>query len=322
MRKGQNSKTTFKKFTSTKFFLVLVFLSLIFLTPLSKTFAYNISPDIEEFTLEIYQEKESIIYFTNSGEETEDFKIYSHRYNPEKKEILDTRNFITLQQETLSVEPGETAEINYKIKIPGDTLNGSYFSIIVVESTETKEPTPLSSIGLNYGIGSLIAIHVIDDTDITEVFLNQTNITLRQKNTLNPLKTELEYKITNNSKYTFLPAGQLVITSQGEPPLFYTINENELKLYPNAELTFNFNYEGELKDFLTNKKATARIGTQFSNHLRETQIELPYFSQSSNYAMIAGLLLAILIIAVILTRRQGSKKAKDMLKKKMSPAQE
>ncbi len=312
-------KTNSKKDILTK---TLTFLVLFFLFSISfagQSFSYSISPAIEEFFLEIYQKQESSIYFTNTTTGVQNFKVYSHRYNPEKEKIIDERDFVTLEQEEISLEPNQTSEIKYKINIPEDTLAGSYFSIIVVEGIEEQTPTPTSAIALNYGIGSLIAVHVIDETDIAEVFLTQTQVTLKHKQPLNPFNTEIEYRIKNNSKYTFLPTGQLIIASEGDAPLFYTLNSEEQKLYPNTEISFSFNYKGNYEDFLKDKKVIARVGTQFSNQLRETQIDLLYFNQTLTAGFFAGSILVAITIAVLITKKKGDKKATEMLKKKMSP---
>lgn len=305
-----------KNNTSTKLFLVLVFLCSILITNSKSLSSYSIEPAIEEFVMGIYEQKTSTIRFTNTTEEKQNFKIYSDRYNPERERILDERNFITFDIKEFSLDPGENIEIEYNIDIPSDTLAGSYFSIIVIENIHNQKPTASSYIGINYGIGSLIAIHVEDETDITEIFLEQVDIELKYKKPLNPFNTEIEYTVKNNSKYTFLTTGQLMLISPNKQPIFYQINPNETKLYPDNELTFEFQYEGDLKDFLTNKTLVAKINSQFSNNLRETQIELPYYTQTLTITIAALTVIIILTIYVIISKKKGDRKIAKIFKRK------
>ena len=306
-----------KKVTSTKLFLVLVFFFSLLFAYTNNTFAYNIQPAIENLVLEINEERTSSIYFTNTTEERQNFKVYSHRYNPEQEQILDERNFITPNIDFFSLEPNEKFEIGYTIKIPDDTIAGSYFSVIVVENIKGKTPTTTSAIGINYGIGSLVAMHVIDDTDIAQIFLTQTEVELKYIKPLNPFNSKLEYKIKNNSKYTFLPSGQLVIGSKGQKPVFYQINPEETKLYPNKELVFEFTYNGNIKDLIVNKKALARIGMQFSSVLRETEIELPFLNRTLTIVITFSIIAVVVSTVVLMTKKETDKKLKEMFRNKL-----
>ncbi len=310
-------KHTKKNNTSTKLFLVLVFFCSILITNTKNLDSYSIEPAIEEFVMGIYEQKTSTIRFTNTTQEKQNFKVYSDRYNPESERILDERNFITLDIQEFSLEPEETIEIEYNIDIPGDTLAGSYFSIIVIENIHDQRPTASSYISLNYGIGSLIAIHVEDETDINEIFLQQVNVELKYKKPLNPFNTVIEYAVKNNSKYTFLTTGQVILISPDKKPIFYQINPDETKLYPDNELTFEFQYEGELKDLLKNKNLVAKINSQFSNNLRETQIELPYYTQTLTIAIAILTAVVILTIYIIISKKTGNKKITKIFKKKL-----
>ncbi len=306
------------KTPSTKELLVLVFLCMLSFLYTGNSYAYNIEPAIEEFTLEVYDQREASIKFTNTTQEAQEFKVYSHRYNPETEEIIDDRDFVHLTTETFPLEPNESKDILYEIIIPDDALSGSYFSIIVIEQIQPQSTESNSVIGISYGIGSLIAIHVKDDTDISEVFVTETTTQLKYTKPLNPLSTEIEYKIKNNSKYTFLPTGQLAILSPNEQPVFYQINPEETKLYPESELTFTFNHEGNIKDLLKNKIALARVGTQFPGNLRENQIELSYFNQTLTIAITFIVTGTIFTTFIILARKKSNKKLKLLAKKQES----
>jgi hypothetical protein len=295
----------YKRFFST---LIIFALSFLFLkTNNQEIFAYNIEPAIREFILQVEDEKTGSIFFTNTSENQQEFKVYSHRYNPKTESIIDDRDFIELNNEFFTLQSGERIEIEYSIKIPEDVLGGSYFSIIAVEEIQHKNLEP-TTIAINYGVGSLIAIHVVNDTDISEIFLNEIEIDLKYKQPLNPLKTEIEYRIQNSSKYTFLPKGQLTITSTEEKPIYFRINTEEHKLYPEDVLSFSFTHEGEWKDLLKNKKIVSRIGSQFSNDLREIQTDLPYLNQT--VLAISTLIFLIATLIVLIKARKKKKKTK------------
>ncbi len=307
-----------EKNTSTKLFLVLVFFCLGFFLNTKITYSYSIQPAIEDHTLKLEQKVDSSVMFTNTTQEERNFQIYTHRYNPKNMEILDDRNFVTLGVNTFFLEPKESFQIEYQVNIPNDVVPGTYFSIIVIEDIDDKEVGREGGIGLNYGIGALIAIHVINDIDISQVFLEQTNTELRYKNPLNPFNTVIEYSIKNNSKYTFLPTGQLTIASQKNKPIFYRINEQETRLYPQQELTFDFEYQGSIKDLITNKIAIAKIASEHSNQMKEDQINLPYLTQTTR---IGGAILGfvvVLTITIILIKKNNQKTLKKAFKEKIS----
>ncbi len=290
-------KNNLKKTTSTKNILVLVFLLLALIVFTSPTHSYNIEPSKQDFLIEVEEEKKSQINFTNTTEAEQEFEIYSHRYDAQKQEIIEEKNFISLNTINLELEAGETGTIEYEIEIPKDTLPGSYFSIIVVENINPKENSDAEGISINYGLGSLIALHVIDDTSISEVFLNETETSLSYKKPLNPFDTEIEYTIKNNSKYVFLPSGQLTLASKESKPIFYEINqEDEERLYPGEELSFTFKYEGDYEDLVSNKIAKASVGMQYSNTLKEDEIDLPYFDQT---VKIGSVVIAVLLISTV-----------------------
>ena len=317
-RKILCKKSKGKIITSTKLFLVLVFFCLTFAFKTNPTLSYSIEPAIEEFLLNISQEASSSVNFTNTTQEEQRFSIYTHRYNPVEQEILDERNFLEVKTTSLSLEPEETAEIEYLINIPEDILPGSYFSIIVVEGLQDEDVQQRGGFGLNYGIGTLIAIHVVDDIDISDIFLNQTQTTLRYKRPLNPFNTVIEYSIRNNSKYTFLPTGQLTIASEKEKPVFYQINEDEKRLHPEDRLTFEFEYKGNIKDLFDNKKAIAKIASQYSNELKEDEIEIPYLTQTLRIGGVVIGSLAILTASILLIKRNQRKTLEKMFKDKIS----
>ncbi len=317
-RKNLCKKTQKKNTTSTKLYLVLVFFCLGFWLYPTTISSYSIQPAIEEYTLELEQEVDSSVNFTNTTEQEQNFKIYTHRYNPEKQEILDDRNFVTLSINSLSLEPEESAQIEYRVSIPDDVVPGSYFSIIVVEDINDEDIEREGGIGLNYGVGTLIAIHVIDDVDISEVFLNQTHTELKYKRPLNPFNTVIEYSIRNNSKYTFLPMGQLTIASKKDKPLFYRINEQETRLYPQDKLTFEFEYKGNLKDLITNKIAVAKVASEHSNEIKETQIDLPYLTQTLRIGSAILGFVVVLTASIILIKKSHQKRLEKAFKEKFS----
>ena len=317
-RKNLCKKTQKKNTTSTKLYLVLVFFCLGFWLYPTIISSYSIQPAIEEYTLELEQEVDSSVNFTNTTEQEQNFKIYTHRYNPEKQEILDDRNFVTLSINSLSLEPEESAQIEYRVSIPDDVVPGSYFSIIVVEDINDEDIEREGGIGLNYGVGTLIAIHVIDDVDISEVFLNQTHTELKYKRPLNPFNTVIEYSIRNNSKYTFLPMGQLTIASKKDKPLFYRINEQETRLYPQDKLTFEFEYKGNLKNLITNKIAVAKVASEHSNEIKETQIDLPYLTQTLRIGSAILGFVVVLTASIILIKKSHQKRLEKAFKEKFS----
>jgi len=270
------------------------------------TNAYQLQPTVEEFTVGVNDTRNSTLYFTNTTDEPKSFKVYSHRYNPEDEKILEERDFISLGKTFFILAPEETAEIPYSINIPNDILGGSYFSIIVIEDLPSEDtPTPSGNISINYGVGSVVAVHVEDDTDISQVFLEETVVKLRHKKPLNPLNTKIEYTIKNNSKFTFLISGTLGIFSKGEEPIYYRINPEELKLYPGAELSFDFEYKGTYEDLIKNKIVAAKIGTQFSNHLRENQMELNYLTQTVSMGAAFFTTVILIVIALVIIKKQN-----------------
>ena len=317
-RKILFNKNQRKNITSTKLYLVLVFFCLGFWLNTTATNSYSIEPAIEEFVLEPEQQVDSTINFTNTTQEEQSFKIYTHRYNPKSQEILDDRSFVTLSINSLTIEPEQTAEIEYRITVPDDVLPGSYFSIIVVENIKEENLERGGGIGINYGIGSLIATHVIDDVNISEIFLNQTHAELKYKRPLNPFNTIIEYSVKNNSKYTFLPTGQLTIASERDKPLFYQINDQETRLYPQDKLSFQFEYQGGLKDLITNKETFAKIASEHSNDLKETQMELPYLTQTLRIATAILGFIVILTILIVVIRKTNEKRIKRKFKEKIS----
>jgi hypothetical protein len=317
-KKNLCKKNDSKSNTSTKLFLVLVFFCLCLLPYPSKSRSYSIEPAIEEFVLELDQEITSSVSFTNTSEQKQDFKVYNHRYNPKEQKILDDRDFITLETNSLSLEPDETGEIQYKINIPINVVPGSFFSIIVVEDVNQEDIEQTGGIGLNYGIGSLIAIHVIDDTNISDVFLNQTDTKLEYKKPLSPLNTVIEYSIKNNSKYVFLPTGQLTISSKKDKPIFYKINQEETRLYPGQSLSFEFEYQGTLKDLITNKMAVTKIGSQYSNDLKEDQIKIPYFTQTTRIVAAVLIFLVVLTTSIVLVKKSNENTLKEAFKEKIA----
>ncbi len=307
-----------KKSTSTKLFLVLVFFCLVILPSSNQCHSHSIEPLIEEFVLELNEKTTSSINFTNTSEEKEEFKIYTHRYNPEEEKVLDDRNFINLDTTTISLDSEETKNIEYEIAIPNDVIPGTYFSIIVIETIPQGDKPKTGGIGFNYGIGSLIAIHVIDDVEISEIFLNETQAKLSYKKPLNPFDTIIRYSIQNNSKYTFLPTGQITIVSQNEKPIFHKINTEEERLYPNQTLEFEVEYQGSLKNLLENNIAFARIASQHSNDLKETQIDLPYLTQTLRLTTAILSFLIILTVLIVLTKKNENKRLKRIFKEKIT----
>lgn len=302
-----------KNTTSTKAILVLVFFCVLAFTHNKALYAYNIQPAVADFIIRVDDSEQlSSVFFTNTTEQEQNFKVYSSRYNPEKEEILDERDFVFLETNLISLAPDETAEIGYNIQLNDDVLGGSYFSIIVVENVQEDEDEKTSPIGINYGIGSLVAIHVVDDIDIFEIFTKEVDISLSNKKPLNPFNTSIEYKIKNNSKYTFLPSGQITIGSVGEKPNFHNINIQEKMLYPTNEMTFEFEYEGDIKDFLQNKTVRAITGMQFSSELRENTIELPFLKQTFSYILGVFTFVVITTIVLVLIKMH---KDKDLTKK-------
>ncbi len=308
-----------KLLTSTKYLLVLVFFCLILLPSFGQTNAYSIKPAIEEFQLEPLEKAQGVLYFTNTTTQDQNFKIYSHRYKPQREEILDERDFVKTDIQSITVTAGETAEIPYEVEIPDDTLPGSYFSIIVVEGEDDRQNQTGSSIGINYGLGALVAMHVVYDIDIADIFINETEIELNYTKTLIPFRTVIEYKIKNNSKYTFQILGQLGIQSKNQKtqPTYFQINPKGEKLYPNTELSFSFIYYGRLRDFIENKNVVARTGNQFSNNLKENTIEIPYLTQTIIVATALIIIFSTVIVATILLRKQkGNRKQKKKEKTK------
>lgn len=307
-----------KNTTSTKLYLVLVFFCLgLWLNPNSIN-SYSIQPAIEEHILKLEQEVDSSVNFTNTTNQEQNFKIYTHRYNPENQEILDDRNFVTLSINSLSLESEESAQIEYRVTVPDDVVPGSYFSIIVVENINQEEVEKEGGIGINYGLGTLIAIHVIDDVDISEVFLKQTHTELKYKRPLNPFNTIIEYSIRNNSKYTFLPTGQLTIASKKDKPAFYKINEQETRLYPQDKLTFEIEYKGNIKSLITNKVAIAKIASEHSDKIKETQIDLPYLTQTLRIGTALLGFVAILTTSIVLIKKSHQKRLEKAFKEKIS----
>lgn len=317
-RKNLCKKRHRKNITSTKLYLVLVFFCLGFWLNSTAADSYSIQPAIEEHILELEEEVDSSVRFTNTTEQEQNFKIYTHRYNPQKQEILDERNFVTLSINSLSLEPEESEEIEYRITIPDDVVPGSYFAIIVVEDVNEEETEKEGGIGINYGVGTLIAVHVIDDVNISEVFLKQTHTELKYKRPLNPFNTVIEYSIRNNSKYTFLPTGQLTIASQKDKPIFYRINEQETRLYPQDKLTYEFEYQGNIKDLITNKIAVAKITSEYSNEIKENQIDLPYLTQTLRIGSAILGFVIVLTISIILIKKNHQKRLEKAFKEKIS----
>ncbi len=317
-RKILFNKIQKKNTTSTKLLLVLVFFCASFCLNSTPTSSYSIEPAIEEFVLELEQQVDSTINFTNTTQEEQNFKVYTHRYDPKNQEILDDRSFVTLGITSLTLEPEQTAEIEYRINIPEDVLPGSYFSIIVIENVKEENFERQGGIAINYGIGSLIATHVVDDVNISEVFLNQTHAELRYKRPLNPFNTIIEYRIKNNSKYTFLPLGQLTIASEKDKPIFYKINSEETRLYPQDELSFQFKYEGGLKDLITNKIAFAKVTSEHSSVFKETQIELPYLTQTLRIGTAILGFFVILTTLIVFVKKTNEKRIKRKFKEKIS----
>lgn len=300
MKRVRCKQTKLKKITSTKLILVLVFFCFLLFQTKSIN-AYYLEPAIQEFLIQPNQSTTSYFEITNTTDEEKELNIYTERYDPKEEEILKEKNFVETEITKILIEPKGTKKIEYEITALDDMLAGSYFSIIVAENVNQREQD--DGIGINYGVGSLIAMHIVDDTDISDVFLNQTEARIEFEKPLNPLETKIRYYIKNNSNYVFLPLGQVALLHKNEEPTFFRINTDEERLYPDEELVFEFTYEGEYHDLLEDKVAIARVGMQHSDTLKETTSTLLYFEQTK-----LAIILLITSLAIITTLVVGIKR--------------
>ncbi len=301
MKRLRCKQTKLVKRTSTKYILVLVFFCFFLVLQTTNIHAYNLEPAIKEFLIQPNQTTTSYFEITNTADEKKEIEIYTERYDPKEEEILKEKNFVETKTRKLLLEPEGTETIEYEIQIPDDMLAGSYFAVIVVENVNQRGED--DGIGINYGVGSLIAVHIVDDTDISEVFLNQTEARIEYEIPLNPLNTKFKYYIKNNSNFVFLPIGQIAIVHKDKKPTSFAINSDEERLYPEQELVFEFEYQGNYYNLLEDKIVNARVGMQHSDTLKETETTLLYFEQTK-----LAIILLISTLAIITTIVVGIKR--------------
>jgi hypothetical protein len=129
-----------------------------------------------EYEVKINETYFGTITVQNIGEEAQDVKIYQTDYffyadgrifyDEPGQLTRSNSNWITYAPERITVQPSETVDIRYTIKVPDVDLTGTYWSIFMVEgiSPDSPESSGTDEIGLGirqvFRYGIQIVTHI------------------------------------------------------------------------------------------------------------------------------------------------------------------
>jgi len=296
---------------STQIIFSLILSATVFLASSEKIFAHSIQPSITEIEVETGESFKGFVKFTNTETKTIDIKISTENYLPQEGEIAAGTIFVKTEKSSFRIGIDQTVKIPYTVSIPETTIPGSYFNVIVFEET-TDHSTDESPIGVNSGLGALLAIHALSPIEDTKKTLHRdldTSLKIITKGIpfLSPLKFSLT--VTNPTNFAITPYSDIRVNNAkgGKEPVELTLNAKGEKLYPGKSISKEFEVNSRsLYDFISPRTIVARTYTNMSNN----------FVEISKSVSNTDLLLVIPILAIILiVIFRSAKKIKPKKKK-------
>ncbi len=279
----------------------------------TRTYAsVSLYPYKQETTVTTRESTKGSFTFKNDNNYSVTVQPQVVNYDAENQQILkDGKVFVKISQATVSVNPGESKVFNYEMAPEKDTLNGTYFNLIIVQQTLSSN----SNVAMSANVSQLVVLNIVDskeNLENTSGELLEVDLRITQNGIPFLLPTKIKYTITNKSNFVLNPLGEIVIFSDKnnrEKPIYIKVNPEEKKLYPNktieeeisiekwsiSNLIYERNILGKFYNGLYQKEQTATITQQ-------PQFLLPFAA--------VVILLEIIVLTVLYFARQKKKKSK------------
>jgi hypothetical protein len=148
------------------------------------------------------------IAYTNETNSTQSYSISISNYSPESRiqnSAINTSSssiFVSSEKSQFTLTSQEKILLKFAIKLDEALPSGSYFNIVNIIPQNSSDKKSLS---INYGLGSIIAVHKMESN---EEYINSLKSKVYTKlsvlnigDFLSP--TTLKWEITNNSNYVF-----------------------------------------------------------------------------------------------------------------------
>lgn len=173
-----------------------------------ETESITMSPVSKHYELDAGLTTKDAIKIVNTGKKGYDFIVYARPYtivnsdydNPNysdeanKKANADAYKWVEFDKEKYHLEPGETIEVNYSLKVPADEAPGGHYGVLFAE---TQSATG-EMIGRNKRVGSVVYATVKGDYK-TGVEISKPSANLIQINP--PLTANVSVKNIGNAGF-------------------------------------------------------------------------------------------------------------------------
>jgi len=252
--------------------IIIVIAGILIVFLARNTLALTISPPIKEFTADPGTEFSDVIKLINDEDNEkiffatiESFRTKGERGEPEFFQTTDETQlstWITLEQTSVTLKPGEKKEIKYKVSVPEKASTGGHYAAIFW-SSQVPEDTGITGVGVVTKIGSLLLVRVSGEIR-EEMKLIDFSTPSELYNRL-PVKFAIGFE--NNGNIHLKPRGDIKI----EPTILgigkgeVTVNTEEGNVLPKSIRRFESTWQKGTVLESEGKNLVSRFFTELQN---------------------------------------------------------
>lgn len=293
--------------------LLIVSIFSSFLSPLNAG-GLSLKPGVLDVNIPSGTSEKRTITIENLDNYKKELSLEASTYDPRTEEILTTKSFITLSSTKISIDPEEKVDIEYTIEIPKETPSGTYFNTITAEQVNV-DGTIGGSLEIRMGLGSIIAIHVADDTtSVDKIFKenSSTQISIIKRGFPYLSNVVAEFSYTNNSDFVFRPQGEIRITDERGQQVASRVEINPQKkpLYKGQTITQRIEAPvWDIFNMTKGKTVSTRIYNGIGTEYIQNQVEINISTTAYILIGITSLLTLITVgkvYTILFKREKGS----------------
>ena len=214
---------------------------------------------------------EDSIEYLNDSNKQRSYSVEVSAYDLENERIVDEGNiYITLEETEVDIERESSTKIGYKVTLPSETIDGSYFNVIyLVEKSLGEDEETL--VDIRHGLGALVVVNAVKPgEDIKNDFINSSAVAVATDTPFIPFLDESTVEITyiNNSKYIFKPQGEVRIydTETDLRLAKFRFNEGGDITFPSDTVEETFRGKiWDIRDTFNDKRVVYRIYSQYGD---------------------------------------------------------
>jgi len=290
------------------------FISILFSLPLTPVRANTLTPAINQTIMSTGENVSSKILFTNTTNKEIYISPTVVGYNPKTSSIITDESymFVKTDIDIFKVEANSTLSLNYQVVVPANLSLGTYFNLIILKQTNDSGFLDSdNSVGAVDNLSHLVVLHVVEQGDVKGITSEFAQISMEIVDRGIPFlkDAKVKYIYQNITNYVLVPDGEIQIyNSKGKyAPVYYKINQERQKLYPNDIIEETIVIDRwNISDLIYPRT----ILGLFYNGIDENSISKEIQQNSSYFFFVSGMVILVLGFALFKSLREDKRKSR------------